>query len=448
METIDQFLLIVGVILIGIAGFLLLKHTQPLRWTRLTLPVTIWFAYLFFLVIPSIKIVISDAPPQGDLTLGLVLLGVLTIPLGILTANAVWRFYPEEIDKFYSADLPAILSWERKRLIILTGIAIFFSILFFLETGVPPIFQAFLHPGEYDFLAHLRESVTATLPSPFNYIYFILRQFGWAFILSCWLGAASTERWSIKQWIGLAVVFVFALVYCSATLTRSPPAVLFIVIFLFYYLLRKGRMPFRVMLLAPILIFAIPIVVLFLHDPSRSWESIWIGLEERIFYAPAKLNFEYIRIFPEQIDFLYGRGIGKLASIGGLFYPGYEYFPISQEVYRRLFPDLPYQGNAPAPFVGTAYANWGLVGPPLYGLLIGFILQSVQVWLLRQPKNVFVLATQAVLFYSFFEINRTDFFACMLSYGGLLLPIGLVFLRTRWNVFKGGEVSWRNAVSG
>lgn len=432
MEAIESFLLIIGA-LTGIAiGLLLLKRVVPLHWRRLTLPTMTWYAYVAFLVVPSIGIVTFEGPPVGYFTLGLVILSGVAIPIGVSIAGTIWRSRPEEIHRFYGAGVEAISPSQRKKLLFVTGLVLLFSLLFFVETGIPPFVQAILHPGDYNLLIQLRQRVTTDLHSPFGAIYFMVRQFGWAFILSCWFGVGWGAGWGILRWIGWIFLFCFGLFFCSATLTRSPSVVIFIVIFLFYYLLRHGKIPVFIIFMTIVLSLSIPTVVLFLHNPARSWESIWKGIGERVFCVPAKLNLEYIEIFPEEIEFLYGRGIGKLSSFFGLFDPNYEYFPVSREVYKRIFPTSPYQGSAPAPFIGMAYANWGAFGPPLYALLIGFVLQTLQIWLVRQRKNSFTLATQATLFYSFFEINRTDFFVTLLSYGGLVLPMLLLFLQVDW----------------
>jgi len=433
VEAIDYFFIVMGSLGVILIGLGLLKQAVPLHWRRLTLPTATWYAYIILLVIPSVEIFVVEAPPQASLTLGLILSSALTIPIGVLGAAALWRSSPKEIQNFYAAEMEPVSHWQRNRLLILTTLALLFSVLFFFETGIPPFIQALVHPGEYNLLTGLRQQVTTDLQSAFSLIYFMLRQFGWAFVLSCWLGIAWTKPWPLKRWLIFSLLFAFGLFYCSATLVRSPAVVMFIVIFFFYYLFRSGQIPLSRIFLMLTLAFVMPILVLFLHDPLRSWESIFIGIAQRVFYAPAKLNFQYIKLFPQEIDFLYGRGIGKLSQVVGLLNPRYEYFPISQEVYQRLFPDSPYRGSAPAPFVGMAYANWGWIGPPLYGLGIGFLLESIQIWLIRQRKTLFLLAAHAVLFYSFFEINRTDFFATLFSYGGLIVPLFLILLQAKWD---------------
>jgi len=433
VAAMDYFFIVMGSLGVLLIGLWLLKQAVPLHWRRLTLPTTTWYAYIIFLVIPSLWIGVWEAPPTSSLTLVLLLSAAATIPIGVLGATVLWRSSPKEIQNFYTAEMEPVSSWQRNRVLILTALTLLFSILFFFETGIPPFIQAILHPGEYNLLSGLRQQVTTDLQSGFSLIYFMLRQFGWAFVLSCWLGIAWTEHWPLKRWFMFSLLFAFGLFYCSATLVRSPAVVLFIVIFFFYYLFQGGRIPLSRIFLIPILAFVVPILVLFLHDPLRSWESIFIGIVQRVFYAPAKLNFQYLELFPQKIDFLYGKGIGKVSQVLSLFDPSYEYFPVSQEVYRRLFPNSPYRGSAPAPFVGMAYANWGWIGPPLYGLGIGFLLQSLQIWLIRQRKNLFLLAAHAVLFYSFFEINRTDFFATLLSYGGLIMPLFLILLQAKWD---------------
>lgn len=446
MEKIDRVLILMGSLSVGLIGLMLLKMGTRLHWRRLTLATTTWYAYAVLLLVPSIGIAIFEEPPYGYLTLGIVLAAGLTIPIGVLAANAAWHFGPEEIDLFYHRPMEPLRSWELKRLILLTGLVILFSIIFFLEVGTAPLLYALQHPGEHHALNQLRQRVTTDVRSPFNYVYFMLRQFGWAFVLSCWLGTAWTERWKLKHYIGFILLLVFGLFYCSVTLTRSPAVVLFVIIFFAYYLFRRGQVSISAIFPTILFAFSIPVLVLFLYTPSRSWESVLEGIGQRIFYAPAKLNFDYIKLFPQEIDFLYGRGIGKTSELVGLFDPTYEYFPIAREVYKRLFPGTPYRGNAPAPFVGMAYANWGLFGPPLYGLLIGFLVQSIQIWLIRQRKSLFVLGVHAVLFYSFFEVNRTDFFATLFSYGGLLLPIFLILLQAKWyqsDIFRQGIFSWK-----
>jgi len=432
MEGIDRFLLAISSLAIGIIGLLFLKQAVSLHWRRLTLATLIWYTYFFFLFIPSIWIAVYEEPPEGYRTLALVLSAAITIPIGVLGANAVWRFRRQEITRFYYTSIEPCDFSERKALFILTILALLLSGFFFIEIKTIPILYAFTHPGEPHTFTLLRQYATKELSSPFRYPYFMLRQFGWSLIISCWFGITWLNRNNKRKWFFFLSLLGIALFYNIAVLAKHPPLILLGSLGITYYLYRGGRIKIMILGLLVGLACAIPFSIILLYTPQIPINSIWNATAKRSFYVPARMNFYYIHIYQNKQEFLWGRSIGKLANIVNLFDPSYEYVSSSEDTYRFLFPNSPYKGSANTSFIGTAYANWGIFGPPIYGLVIGLISQSLQIWLIRQKKTIFLIGVQSGLFISFAHLIITDLFTVMFSGGGLVLPLILALGRVKW----------------
>lgn len=420
----EGWTIIVGVIILIISIFLM-QHLVGLNIRRLTIPSLFWWSYIIMIFIPSFFIFFEQTHPAKWRYLFSIFISLLTIPLGIYLAKKVFNFKKSEIEMFYSKPLETgIPSHFIVTLLIFQLFALLLTLMYFYEVKEIPLIHAIKHPGDYWTLIAMREESFKLLGSHFSYLYSLLRQFGFPLLISVILGLYLIS----KKTKFLLIFFIFLIIgvfYSSATLIRGPVAVIFISLLLFWYLYSKGNINFfRYFIVGMPLIFVVPITILYLHNPERSFISIVEGIFYRIMKSPAMLLYYYFEIFPFNMDFLYGKSIGKLTFVLSPFFSNYEFFDLSNYAFNYIFPTVPLKtGAAPSPFLGDLYANFGLVGAFIGCIIAGFIMQAIQIWIIRRKsKDVLLLVVQAICMYSFWELNRTSLQTVLLSYGGITVP--------------------------
>lgn len=102
---------------------------------------------------------------------------------------------------------------------------------------------------------------------------------------------------------------------------------------------------------------------------------------------------------------------------------------IGNFVFRYMYPWRIDTGVANTSFLGYAHADFGLPGVLVYGVLVGVLVQTIQVWLTRRGKTPATLAAYAFLLWAAWKINLQALPQTLLS-GGILIVIFLVgFLR-------------------
>jgi hypothetical protein len=93
--------------------------------------------------------------------------------------------------------------------------------------------------------------------------------------------------------------------------------------------------------------------------------------------------------------------------------------------------------NANAPFLGGLNADFGMTGVLVGGLLAGFIMQAVQVYLVRRTKCVITLAMYAVVLVDFADIVSSPLPIVLLS-GGTFLVLGFAWLMMKFDAILFG----------
>lgn len=430
--TVSQFILnfeegwtIIGGVSVLIVSTVWMHHLIGLNIKRLTIPSVFWWSYIIMIFIPSFFIFFE----QMDIARWIYILSIftasLTVPVGIYIANKMFNFRKVEIKMFYSKPLETKINPSFvATLLVFQLIALLLTLMYFYEVKEIPLLYAIKNPGDYLTLINMREESFKLLSSHFTYLYFLLRQFGYPILISITLGLYLISR-KRKFLLLFLIFFIVGIFYASATLIRGPAAVIFISLLLVWYLYKKGNVSFfRYFIIGILLIFMVPTAILYLHNPERSFNSIAEGIFERFIISPAKLQYYYFEIFHSNMDFLYGRSIGKLTFVLSPFLSNYEYFDLPNYVYNYIFPTSPIKsGTAPSPFLGDLYANFGIAGVITGSLIAGFIMQTIQIWIIRRKsKDVLLLTVQAICMYSFWELNRTSLQTVLLSYGGITVP--------------------------
>lgn len=392
---------------------------------RLTVPGIWLISYLAGTVIPAFFVAADRHTPYVTPYLVAVLSTLLTVPLGMLLVRAATGFGRPEVAAFFKRPLerrrPAPYQTAAFLLLLLVCLALTAGYL--VETPVIPLVYLIQNPGAADLLVGLREESFKLLDSPFIYAYDVLRRVVYPFLIAVALGwyVAGRER----RWLLLTLVTaVVGIVYAALTIAKMPVAVIVLVSALTLYLHASGRVSLRAAVggLAAVFLFPVAVLAQSLSGLGVSAGLIAKGIFHRLFYLPAEILYNYFEVVPDVVPYLEGRTIGRLR-----WALGEPEFDIANYVFRYMFPERIDTGLAPAPFIGYLHADFGLVGVLAGGILVGLLLQTIQLLLTRRPKTVVTLAAYAYLLWAGWKLNAESLTQSLLS-GGIIIIFALMEL--------------------
>lgn len=412
-------ILILSVVVLVASVFFLHKEIGLLDIRRITIPGFFFFTFLAMIYLPSLFVFAEQTGQYRFTYLSAVLSVMLTVPLGILLANRVLRFHKTEIKRFIALPLeeaPRSSARMAVPLCVLLSLALAVTVIYFREVGTVPSLYLILNIGDYKEAAWLRQESFLLLGSSISYVYYVLRSFIYPTLITASFGYALLKR-SAGWRLFFIVSFVFGIFYAGASLEKAPVAAIFLMLFLYYYFYRGGRVSAIHIGGGIVAVFLFPVLVLW-----GSWTSVGVDLGgvlrligERLFYVPAWGLYYYFELFPDVIPFLHGRTIGKLSAVLGL-----DYFNTATYVFQYVAPRGLSSGYANAAFIGNMYADFGMWGVVVSGVLVGVLMQWAQVYLVRQKKSVLVLAVYTFLVFSTWHLNNVPLPVVLLSNGAVL----------------------------
>ncbi|HWR14183.1 MAG TPA: O-antigen polymerase [Terriglobales bacterium] len=378
--------------------------------------------------LPSLYVYSQQEGPYRSTFLFSVTVTLVTVPLGWLLANACFRSSAQEVECFYFLPIDDLDYENLKRPILCLVLgALVFTAYYIYEVNTVPLFYLLRNPGDYLELVTLREESFKLLDSRFTYIYFILRSVLYPFLILVTLGCYLRTR--ERLWFVLFSVTTFmGLFFASLSLAKAPVSIIFAVIGLFTYLYRRGKLGKKLVITILVLVLLFPFfVVLGISTDSVTVQMATLALASRVFYMPAEVVYYYFEVFPQQTNFLHGRSIDKLARA-----LGEAPFPIENHVGTYAYPQYQDTVSANGAFIAYLYADFGVAGVLLGGILAGFVMQSVGIWVIRRRKTIITIAAYAFMMYAFWFLHSISLAVVIASNGVALIIILTVLLsRTR-----------------
>lgn len=379
---------------------------------RLTIPGFWFLSYCLMIFFPSVFVAFQHQGVYMETYLFAVASVLITVPFGIMIANKIFCFRTREIKDYYGQHVQKTVPniHFTIRYLLFACFTLAFSVLYIWELPEIPIISLLFNPGEVVMIQALREDAHTFLDSRFTYVYYVLRGFLYPFLISIAFGCYLVCK--KKKWfLTFLVMFGIGFFYATITTAKSFVAVIFFVLFLFYYIYKHGQVNYLYLMVSIGAIIAFPIVaanLLYGYDVPL----LGIYIVDRLFYGPAEAVYYYFEVFPDQIAYLHGRSIGKLSWILGL-----DFFNAPEYISRYIYNFTIDYGSCNAAFIADANANFGLHGVLIEGVLVGFLLQAVQIFILRQPKTILSLALYAFLIVAFWILNSNSLQATLLSAG-------------------------------
>jgi oligosaccharide repeat unit polymerase len=426
-------LAILSCVVVLLSVFLMHRLVGLFDLKRLTIPSFFYAIYLTIILIPAFFLYSNEYTPSRGAFLFGVESVLLTVPLGIWLANRFFHFRKREtVNYFKSPVVEELLDRAAVRSFVLfLALALMFVAINIIETPVIPLFFLIRNPGEALAAALLREDSFRLLNSHLTYVYSVVRASVFPFLIMVSFGRYLQQRqtiWRTLFWVSL----ISGSFYASLTIEKAPVAAIFGLIFVFYYLFKCGELGVRVTTTAVILFLSFPVtVVLLAYRGSDEGLTLWAAIQAvmvRLVYTPAEVLYAYFQMFPAIIPYQHGAGIAKLA-----YFMGWKTIDIPNAVGMYMTPGAIDTVHANGCFIGNLNADFGLLGVIIGGVVAGFAMQTISIYLFRKPKTIASLAAYAICMLSLGELTISPLPTALLS-GGVTFALLL-----RWYFESRGQ---------
>jgi oligosaccharide repeat unit polymerase len=403
-----------SIALLGGSLWLMQKTTNLQDWKRPTITGVCYLYFLVTLFIPSFFVFVDrDEPYRSRFLFGVASI-LITLPLGILVANSVYRFTKQDLSAYLDKPLETVreTAGSTRAFLMLLAFALGVTALYLTEVREIPLFYILKNPGEFLVASELRYDALLGLESRFRYIYVVTRDVLYPFLVLVAFGRYLTTR-ATKWAILFSVTIAGALAYASLTIQKAPVAVLFFLLLVFYLLYQRGVVNKRLVAIGLICVIAFPTVIfLQVFEPDAGLSGALVFVANRVFHGPSEVLYFYFEVFPSKHPYLYDRSIGKLTWL-----TGNQEFDTPNYVGVYGYPGAPDYVHASAPFIGDLNAGFGLAGVVLGGFVAGFVMEAIQIYIVRKRKTVENFATYIFEIYGLLLLNHTAFPTILVSYG-------------------------------
>lgn len=414
--------LTMSLIILLVSLWLMQQSINIFNIRYITIPAFFYLFYIMMIFIPSFFVYFNHPGPNRNTYLIAVDSVLLTIPIGIICANVLFKFNIREIKKFFH--LPLEYNYYDGSFTIAFLVFLYMTVVvvifYIYQVKSIPLFYMITHPGHYEDITRLREESFKLLGLKIKYLYSWLRALIFPFLIMLSYGVYLETR-TLKWLIIFLVTITFGTMYVGFSTAKGPVANIFVMLFVFYHVYRCGKISGKNIATFLFFILWFPFLAIYLSSYSYGQSGREIGITlaifNRIWYAPAEVLYYYFEVFPNVVGPLYGRSIGRLAWLMGV-----EYFDTNNYVGRYAYPWAPETINANAAFIGDMNADFGILGVLLGGILAGFIMQFLSIYMLRKKKNILVMTQYSFLTFVFSKLCSTSLTFILLS-GGVIIVL-------------------------
>lgn len=433
-------------ITVAVSLLIATKRLDLLNISRITLSSFWYITYLIMIFVPAFFVYGNNPGPARSAFLFAVTSVLITGPIGWWLADVIFDHKKQETDQFYRSPISTgdLDKKRHRRFVMLLVAAISLTVAYVSEVRTIPLFYLIKNPGDYVELTTLREESFKLLTSPLSYFYAMNRSLLYPFLIAASAGFALTTR--TRSWRFLfALSAGMGLFFSSLSIAKAPVANIILILGFLGYLFKGGKLGFRFVSILLISLFAFPVLIV-VSVSSGSTVSIVVALgaiAERLFYMPAEVVYYYFEVFPAHVHFLQGLTINKLAFLLGQ--PTYD---VANVVGQYAYPQYQDTVSANGAFVASLYADFGMWGVLLGGVVAGFIMQAVHIHLIRRPKNPLTLACYAFALPSVWYLHSIPL-PIVLASNGLILALVLRWFLQPDNRFPSalGVAKCREALS-
>jgi oligosaccharide repeat unit polymerase len=420
-------LAVLSIIVIGISLWMMQRLVGLFNLRQITAPAFFYYLYLVTILVPGFFIFADEVTPSRWRFLFGIESVLVTVPIGIATANLLMRFEKRSIAEYFRrpVETEALGRSATRLFVVFLLLACVFVVINIVQTPVIPLFFLIRNPGEAIAAAMLREDAFKLLNSHLTYVYAVIRGTIFPFLILVAYGRSRREPQRLWRWL-FRMTLAIGVFYAALTIEKSPVAAIFGLLFLFYYLFRGGRVGRWASIGALVLFFCFPLAVVLLayHGSNEgTLTSVLQAFGTRLFYSPAQIVYAYFEVFPAVIPFQHGASIVKLATLFGWRTVD---IPNAVGLYMKTGSDLN-TITANSCFIGNLNADFGLPGVVIGGIVAGFTIQAVNQYLCRLPKTVVNLAAHAICIWAFGMLVTSALPTALLS-GGVTFAVILAWI--------------------
>ena len=353
------------------------------------------------------------------------IIGLYLIPFGMQIANWLFKY---DAKKSFQAFLEQPISYLYERalfVVIVISMAVSLAVLYIYiqKIGVLPIIGVFenLSPTK---LAELRSQAGNDFNGKlYRYIFFIKT------LPLLWLIVAYFYKFVSKKWFITFILLLIYNIFVSIMDLEKAPLVNLLMILLIVHFYIVGRINWRYVLWFIFIALGSLVVmyIYFMGISSRGVLDTLVAPFHRAFIGSIS-PFFWWQLYSEQYGLLHGLTLPNPHHIFD-----FENHPISKEVMAFVHPelkDLGIVGSMPTVFWADWYINFGIFVAFLGMILFGFILQSLDIFLInrmKKRKRVLMVALFVYLLFYFKRYSSTSYLG-MLFDTNLVLPILLLLV--------------------
>ncbi len=413
----------VGGVLLIVSALWMHRLVRLFDLSRPTIPAFFWFTYVAMIFVPGSLLALNRPDESGRAFLTGIQSVLLAVPLGIAIALAFAGVRGSDIKRHLDREIGGSDSPALQGVFVVLLLACLSGTAFYLATaGRIGLVEIVRHRGDVPALIGVRVETARGFGVATRYLFGAVEQVIGPFLVVSSLALFLRTR--SRFWTSFAAVSVPACILHNALSTqKGNVALIFAMMALYYWMYRRGRLGVWI-LGAFALVFAYPFFVAFMirGEHLGAWRLI-LGIKERLLFVPAYVLFPYFDVFPSSVPFL-----GGASSRGIAFLLGREFVNVPRLIYEGyLFPGT--EGNSNAAFIGNAYADFGMPGVLLAGVLAGCIMGGLQAWLTRQHRTELSVALAAFLMIAIWKLNSTALPMVLASHG--LAPGVILYLVCR-----------------
>jgi hypothetical protein len=435
MMYVNIFVFAAGAIALAIGCLLMQREVKLFSITRPTIPAVFFFTFLVMSYFPSFAVWHNmDGAVITNYILGL--FGtVICVPIGICLANRALAYRHEESDKYLFKRVESE-GWEGgmygAHVIIMLGV-LFVLGDYCTRTPEFPIFEAFTKTATPDSLQLAREESFKLLDprwggpnsTPLFIIFLFLRTIVFPLLLMTTLGYAlktKTTSWRII----CGITWVLGILYAVSSLARAPVSALFMRAAFFIYFFKCGKIGKKAVLIFAAFTLIFPLyVTTYLNSTSRNILDGLYAILLRLTYSPALDLYHYFDVFPKHHGYLYGQTL--IRPFCQLF--GIPCFYVENFMSMHISPTNIVTAHTNAAFPSNLNADFGLFGVMFGAIIVGAMIQYVQITIVRAPKTILNMALYAFMVYAVWVLNFGSINSVLLANGGLLVWVFASLLR-------------------
>ena len=290
----------------------------------------------------------------------------------------------------YSSPFPSFFS-ERWLLYIIFGVSVAVLMAYLSKLGLNnvAIFSVLGIIETDQSLGVLRSAMGNAFEGKYHWYRLFMRDF---------LSLASLSffaNWLICgkriSFLFFSISFIITTFSMIMSIEKAPFMYYLISILLVYVIVnRNGTFNARLIIIVASFVF---LMIGMMYVYFMNSLNIWVGIKSgffRITTGQMSGLYHYLRIFPEQVDYLWGRSFPNPRDI----FP-WEHYHLTVEVnniVNSTDKESGIVGSMPTFFWGEMYANFGYLGILMPPFLIGYVIYAINILYFRLPMTPLVLA--------------------------------------------------------